>query len=192
MDCHPARTHRDARPRPQGAGEVYSVSKSPGCGGASGVNSQRSGLMSSSGVSSRQSRPRTRMTLPSIADQLDDRGADRIGPHRRAQREGAAGFLVVLRALQHEVAARLVQPVDHFEILVEIDALDRGHPGLEDLQPADRAIVPALPRRLQPRGPGRADAADEDEPGIARLAACRRRIRPRGVHFLEPCLIQVS
>ena len=44
---------------------IYSVSKSPGCGGASGVNSQRSGLTSSSGVSSRQSSPRTRMTLPS-------------------------------------------------------------------------------------------------------------------------------
>ena len=73
-------------------------------------------------------------------DELDDRGADRIGPHRRAQRERAAGFLVVLRALQHQVAARLVQPVDHFETFVEIDALDRGHPRLENLQPAHRAV----------------------------------------------------
>ena len=45
-------------------GRIRTPWKSPGCGGASGVNSQRSGLMSSSGVSSRQSRPRTRMTLP--------------------------------------------------------------------------------------------------------------------------------
>ena len=50
------------------------------------------------------------------ADQLDDRGADRIGAHGRAQRERAAGVFVVLRALQHQIAARLMQPVDHFEI----------------------------------------------------------------------------
>src|SRR5712675_771430 len=48
----------------------YSVSKSPACGGASGVNSQRSGLISSSGVSSRQSRPRTSTVLPSMATNL--------------------------------------------------------------------------------------------------------------------------
>ena len=66
------------------------------------------------------------------------------------------------------MAARLVEPVEHFEISVEIDALDGGHPGFEDLEPANRAIVTALSRRHQPRGPGHADAADEDEAGIAR------------------------
>ena len=132
------------------------------------MNSQRSGLRSSSGVSSRQSRPRTRTVVALDADQLDDRGADRVRPHRRAQRERAAGRFVVLRALQHEIAARLMQPVDHFEIGVEIDALQRRHPWLENLEPADRAVVTSLPRRLQARGPGRADAADEDEPGIVR------------------------
>src|SRR6185295_6282775 len=78
-------------------------------------------------------------------------------------RKGAARLLIVLRTLQHEVAARLVQPVDHLEILVEIDALDGGHERLEDFQPADRAVLPPLPRRLQPRRPGRADAADEHQ-----------------------------
>src|SRR5262245_11383140 len=101
------------------------------------------------------------------ANQLDDRGCDRIGPHRRAQREGATGLLVVLRALQHQVAARLMQPVDHFEIFVEIDALDGRHKRLKNFQPANRAVKAPLPRRLQPRGPGRADAADEHEPGVA-------------------------
>ena len=52
------------------AGDAHSVSKSPGCGCASGVNSQRSGLMSRSGVSSRQSRPRTSTTLPSMPTSL--------------------------------------------------------------------------------------------------------------------------
>ena len=134
----------------------------------SGVNSQRSGLRSSSGVSSRQSRPRTRDGAALDADQLDDRGADRVRPHRRAQRKCTARRFVVLRALQHQIAARLMQPVDHLEIGVEIDPLQRRHPGLENLQPADRAVVTPLPRRRQARGPGGADTADEDKPGIAR------------------------
>ena len=74
--------------------------------------------------------------------------------------------------------ARQMQPVDHFEIAVEIDALQRRHPRLENLQPADRTVMTSLPRRILARGPGRADAADEDEAGIARPAASRRRVRP--------------
>ena len=70
--------------------------------------------------------------------------------------------------LHPHVAARLVQPINHFEIFVEVDALDRWHPGLENLEPADRPVVTALPRRLQPRGPGRADAADEVKRSVAR------------------------
>jgi hypothetical protein len=61
-----------------------------------------------------------------------------------------------------------MQPVEHFEIGVEIDALERRQPWLKNLEPADRAIVTSLPRRLQPRGPGGADAADEDQAGVAR------------------------
>src|SRR5215470_1844887 len=57
-------------------------------------------------------------------DEFHDRGRDRIRPHRRAQRERATGRFVVLRALQHEIAARPVQPVDHLEVGIEIDALD--------------------------------------------------------------------
>src|ERR1700676_1977705 len=102
------------------------------------------------------------------ADQLDDRGADRVRPHRRAQREGAARRFVVLRALQHEIAARLMEPVDHFEIAIEIDSLQRRHPGLENFEPAHRTVMTALPRRLQTRGPRRADAADEHQPSVAR------------------------
>jgi hypothetical protein len=46
--------------------------------------------------------------------QLDDRSADGIGTHRRAQREDAAGVAVAFRGLQGEIAPRLVQPVEHF------------------------------------------------------------------------------
>src|SRR5262249_44304773 len=67
---------------------------------------------------------------------------------------------------------RPVQPINHFEIAVKIDALDRWYPTLEDFQAADRPVLAALPRRLQPRGPGRADAADEDEASIL----CRRNL----------------
>ena len=40
-------------------------------------------------------------------------------------------------------------------------------PAWRAVAPADRAVLAALPRRLQPRFPGRADAADEDEAGVA-------------------------
>src|ERR1700761_1497447 len=80
--------------------------------------------------------------------ELDDGGADRIGPDRRSQRKRAARLAVLLRALQHQIARRVVQPVDHLEMLVEVDALERRHPGLENLYPADRSIVVALPRCL--------------------------------------------
>src|SRR5262249_10348078 len=93
----------------------------------------------------------------------------RIGPHRRAQRKSAAGLLVVLRTLQHEIAARLVEPVDHLEVFVEVDALDGRYERLKYFQPADRAVLPPLPRRFEPRSPGRADAADKDQPRIIRL-----------------------
>src|SRR5437879_2532180 len=60
-----------------------------------------------------------------------------------------------------------MQPVDHLDIFVAVDALDRGHPRLENLEPTDRAILAALPGCLQPRFPGRADAADKHQPGVA-------------------------
>src|SRR5258708_3419207 len=75
------------------------------------------------------------------ANELDDRGTDRVRPHRRAQRECASGGFVVFRTLQHEIAARQIQPVDHFAVGVEIDALQRRPPRLENLQPADGAVV---------------------------------------------------
>src|SRR5262249_40421735 len=59
-----------------------------------------------------------------------------------------------------------MQPVNHFEVGIEVDALDRGHERLEDFQAAHRAVMGPLPRRCQPRGPGRANATDEDQAGV--------------------------
>jgi hypothetical protein len=42
------------------------------------------------------------------------------------------------------------------------------NPWLENLEPADRTVVTPLPRRHLARGPGRANAADEDKTGITR------------------------
>src|SRR5829696_7544484 len=49
------------------------------------------------------------------ADEPHQRGADRVRAHGRAQREGAARRAVALRALPDEVAAGLVQPVEHLQ-----------------------------------------------------------------------------
>ncbi len=104
--------------------------------------------------------------------QDDDRGADRVRPHRRAQRKRAMGLAVRGRALQHEVAAGAVEPVEDLQPLEALDAAQRRHPGLEHLDDADRPVLAALSRRFQPRDPGGFDAADEHKPGIHR----RRRL----------------
>src|SRR5437879_3693519 len=82
-----------------------------------------------------------------------------------------------------------MQPVDHFEIGIEIDALDRGHPGLENLEATDRAVVAALPRGLQARGPRRADAADEDEAGIAGRRHINGKFAVADFTFTYHCLM---
>ncbi|OIQ66762.1 hypothetical protein GALL_516650 [mine drainage metagenome] len=60
----------------------------------------------------------------------------------------------------------MMQPVDHFEMFIEIDALQRRHPRLENLEPANRTAMAPLPRRILARGPGRTDTADEDEASV--------------------------
>ena len=138
---------RSGRPRPYGPARLptaYPISKSPACGGAIGVKAQRSGLRSISGVPSRQSRPRTRTSAPSIPTRVDERGADRVGPHGRAQREGAARRPVVLGALAHEVAARSVEPVEHLHLTV---------PGRARRGPHPRARRPRCGRRGRRAGP---------------------------------------
>src|SRR5262245_22076354 len=103
---------------------------------------------------------------PVAADHLDDRSSDRNGAHRRAEREGAAADAVVVGALLHEIASRQVKPVQDLQALELVDAVERVLPAIEDLDPADRTVGPAMARRHQPRGPWRADAADEDEAGV--------------------------
>ena len=103
-------------------------------------------------------------------DERRERRADRVRPHRRAQRKRAAGQAIIGRALAHEIAAQLVQPIEDLDPLIGLDprALD---PGLGDFEAADRPVHPPLPGALEPRG-RRINDSDEGEPGIEQ----RRRV----------------
>ena len=80
--------------------------------------------------------------------------------------------------------------MSHFEIGVEVDPLQRRHPWFENLEPADRAIMAPLPRHLETRGPGRADAADEHQPGIARRRHLDRQLSVADFTFSDHVSIQ--
>ena len=49
--------------------------------------------------------------------QIDDRGCDRIRPHRRAQGEASSRLAGTERCLQHQVATRPMHPVKHLDAL---------------------------------------------------------------------------
>ncbi len=100
------------------------------------------------------------------ADEADHRGGDGVGADRGAEGKCAAGGAVVFRALQREVPAGAVQPVDDLNVRVGFQALQSWHPRVENFDPADGAVQPALARGFQPGGPGRVDAADKDQAGI--------------------------
>lgn len=97
------------------------------------------------------------------ADEFCDRRAERIGAHRGSQGKRAMGVGVAGGTLQDQIAARLMQPVDHFDLRKLVESLERGHPRFENLDPAHWPVMTALPRSLQPVGPGRMDATDEDK-----------------------------
>jgi hypothetical protein len=98
---------------------------------------------------------------------------------RRSERKGAAGSPVVRRALSHEIAARKVQPIEHFDPFVLFQSSQRRNPRLEHLDMAKRTVSPSLSRRLHARSPGRLDAADKHQAGIGR----RRHDRHRDLGF---------
>jgi hypothetical protein len=61
-----------------------------------------------------------------------------------------------------------MQPIEHFDARVAFEPVERSHPWLENLDTANRTVRAPLARGNEARGPGRADAADEDEARIAR------------------------
>ena len=146
----------------------HPVSKSPAWGGASGVNRHRSGLRSTSGVLSRQSRPLTRSVGPWRSTRTAS--AVPIGFGRTGERSAnvAARLTVIGRALAHEIAARFMQPIEDLDPLERLDPVQRRDPGLGDLDAADRAVRSPLARTFEARRPGRADDADEREAGVER------------------------
>ncbi len=82
--------------------------------------------------------------------QFDDRRADRIWPHRRAQRKCTVHLAVAGWALQNEITAGTVQPIENFQPLEGLHTLERRHPWLENLDSAKRSIMPALAQCLHP------------------------------------------
>ena len=85
---------------------------------------------------SMQSTLRTRERRRLDAEQFDGAERDRIGPHRRAQREGAARMAQMRRHLLDQIAPRLVHPVEQDDVAVELQVLeararsaDRARPG---------------------------------------------------------------
>src|SRR5262249_9668893 len=55
------------------------------------------------------------------------------------------------------------------------------------LEPADRPVMAPLPRGGEPRGPGRADAPDEDQAGIVRLRHLDRELALADFIFTYHC-----
>ena len=149
--------------------DAHPVSKSPLCGGASGVNRQRSGLRSISGVLSRQSRPLTLSVAPSRATSVAS--AVPIGFGRTGERSENVPRVAPSLAgtLAHEVAARLVQPIENLDPLERFDPVERCDPRLVDFNPADRPVGSPLPGTVEARRPRRSDHADEGKAGVERL-----------------------
>src|SRR5262249_29187237 len=100
--------------------------------------------------------------------------AERIRADRRAQREHAAPARIVLRRLQDEVAARLVQPVDRLRMLELLEPLQTRGPRLEQPHFAKGAIELALFRRVSTRLPRRMNDPDEDQPRVAAIGKLDR------------------
>ncbi|MNL57015.1 hypothetical protein D3C87_1805480 [compost metagenome] len=57
---------------------------------------------------------------------------------------------VVARALQHEIAARPIEPIEDLQALEPLDALQRLDPGCKNLDPADRPVMAPLAGATEP------------------------------------------
>ena len=94
--------------------------------------------MSSSGVPSMQSTPRTVMARALDGEDLDAGERDGVRPHGRAQSEGPARVAEVARHLADEVATGLVHPVEQPGVAVEAEIGEAGGVTRVDLDPAFR------------------------------------------------------
>jgi hypothetical protein len=70
---------------------------------------------------------------------------------------------VVARALQNKIPPRLVQPVEDFQLLELLDALQCRAPAFVDLDAADRPVELSLTRAIFTLGPRGTDHANEKE-----------------------------
>ena len=84
-----------------------------------------------------QSTLRTLSVVPSMPNELDGGERDRVGPHRRAQREGAARDAQMRRHLLDQIAPRLVHPVEQPDVAVEAQVFEPRREARIELDPAD-------------------------------------------------------
>jgi len=108
-------------------------------------------------------------------DQCDDRGCNRVWPHRRAQRESAGRPAGAVGRLQHEIAARMMHPVENLDARVDRDAGERLAPAFIHHDGADRSFQAAALGAVFPPMPRRVDRADEVNAGVrlCRQNGCR-------------------
>ena len=100
------------------------------------------------------------------AEKPRHRGCDRVRPRWRAQREGAAALGIMARRLQHEIAPRLVHPIEQQHVADRFEAGQAFGPARIDFDGTNRvgfsrvlwAVFAPLPRR--------ADAPDIIERGV--------------------------
>ena len=142
--------------------------------------------MSSSGVPSMQSTLRTLSVVPVDAQKLDGGERDRVGPHRRAQGEGAARAAQMRRHLLDQIAPRLVHPIEQPEVAVEAQVLEASRKARIELDPADGVQFGGIPRALGARLERRADTADEIHAGVIGKLAARSPPRQAARRFVPP------
>ena len=80
------------------------------------------------------------------------------------------------RSLQHQVAARLVHPVEHHHVAGGLEPPQALRPAGIELDGAERLALPAILGAVLTPPPGRADAADEIEAGIKTLRQLDRNL----------------
>jgi hypothetical protein len=125
--------------------------------------------MSRSGVPSRQVEADDGQDVALDPAQGRHACRDRVRPRRRAQRKSAALLAGMPRHLQHEIAPRLVHPIEDEEVRAGLDASQRRGKARVDLQRADGVGFTRVLRALLAPGPRRSHPADEIEMGVELL-----------------------
>ena len=135
---------------------------------ASGTESTEAkyGLMSISGVPSRQSRPTTESVVPSTRTSLTTLIAIGFGRTGERTENVPQRFAVMPRRLHHEVAPRAIHEIENDEMRAGRDAVERGRVARIELDGAHGVRAARVLRAFVAPRPRRADAPDEIDAGV--------------------------